>query len=142
MLKDVALEQLLAGIRIIAQGESLLSPSVTGRLIESSIRDHPPTPQPGLDRLTAREPEILRLLARGLSNAETADQLVVSSTTVKTHVARVLVKLWLRDRVQAVAPAYEAASSVPAPRAEPIQRRTGRSVLDSPSSAEKRSSVQ
>ena len=109
LLKDVAPEQLLAGIRIIAQGDSLLSPAVTRRLIESFIRDHQPTPQPppGLDQLTPRELEILRLVARGLSNTEIADQLVVSSTTIKTHVARVLVKLGLRDRIQAVVLAYE-----------------------------------
>jgi DNA-binding NarL/FixJ family response regulator len=109
LLKDVAPEQLLAGIRVIAHGDSLLSPSVTRRLIESFIRDHPRTPQPpaGLDELTARELEIFGLVARGLSNAEIADQLVVSSTTIKTHVARVLIKLGLRDRVQAVVLAYE-----------------------------------
>ena len=109
LLKDVAPEQLLAGIRVIAHGDSLLSPSVTRRLIESFVHDHPRTPQPppGLDELTARELEIFRLVARGLSNAEIADQLVVSGTTVKTHVARVLTKLGLRDRVQAVVLAYE-----------------------------------
>ncbi|MDQ6822242.1 MAG: response regulator [Solirubrobacteraceae bacterium] len=109
LLKDVAPEELLAGVHTIAQGESLLSPSVTRRLIEAFVRDHPPTPKPppGLDELTARELEILGLIARGLSNAEIAEQLVVSSTTIKTHVARVLDKLGLRDRVQAVVLAYE-----------------------------------
>jgi DNA-binding NarL/FixJ family response regulator len=109
LLKDVEPEQLLAGIRVIAHGDSLLSPSITRRLIESFVRDHPRTPQPppGLDELTARELEIFGLIARGLSNAEIADQLVVSSTTIKTHVARVLIKLGLRDRVQAVVLAYE-----------------------------------
>ena len=109
LLKDVAPEQLLAGIRVIAHGDSLLSPSVTRRLIESFVDDHPRTPQPppGLDELTARELEIFGLVARGLSNAEIADQLVVSTTTVKTHVARMLIKLGLRDRVQAVVLAYE-----------------------------------
>ena len=109
LLKDVAPEQLLAGIRVIAHGDSLLSPSVTRRLIESFVRDHPRTPQPppGLEELTARELEIFGLIARGLSNAEIAEQLVVSSTTIKTHVARVLIKLGLRDRVQAVVLAYE-----------------------------------
>jgi DNA-binding NarL/FixJ family response regulator len=111
LLKDVAPEQLLAGIRVIAHGDSLLSPSVTRRLIESFVRDHPRTPQPppGLEELTARELEIFGLIARGLSNAEIAEQLVVSSTTIKTHVARVLIKLGLRDRVQAVVLAYETA---------------------------------
>jgi DNA-binding NarL/FixJ family response regulator len=109
LLKDVAPEQLLAGIRVIAHGDPLPSPSVTRRLIESFVRDHPRTPQPppGLDELTARELEIFGLMARGLSNAEIAEQLVVSSTTIKTHVARVLIKLGLRDRVQAVVLAYE-----------------------------------
>jgi DNA-binding NarL/FixJ family response regulator len=119
LLKDVAPEQLLAGIRIIAQGDSLLSPSVTRRLIESFVRDHPRTPPapPGLKELTARELEILGLIARGLSNAEIAERLVVSSTTVKTHVARVLLKLGLRDRVQAVVLAYE--TGITRPRTEP-----------------------
>jgi DNA-binding NarL/FixJ family response regulator len=109
VLKDVEPEQLLAGIRVIAHGDSLLSPSVTRRLIESFVHDHPrpSQPPPGLDELTARELEIFGLVARGLSNAEIAEQLVVSTTTVKTHVARVLIKLALRDRVQAVVLAYE-----------------------------------
>jgi len=119
LLKDVSPEQLLAGIHIIAEGDSLLSPSVTRRLIESFVRDHPPTPQPppGLDELTARELEILQLLARGLSNAEIAELLFVSGTTVKTHIARVLSKLGLRDRVQAVVLAYE--TGVIRPRTQP-----------------------
>ena len=118
LLKDVAPEQLLAGIRVIAHGDSLLSPSVTRRLIESFVRDHPrsPQPPPGLEELTARELEIFGLIARGLSNAEIAEQLVVSSTTIKTHVARVLIKLGLRDRVQAVVLAYE--TGVIRPRTE------------------------
>lgn len=109
LLKDVAPEELLAAIHVIAQGDSLLSPSVTRRLIESFVRDHPIRPKsaPGLEELTPRELEILQLVARGLSNAEIAAQLVVSSTTIKTHVARVLDKLGLRDRVQAVVLAYE-----------------------------------
>jgi DNA-binding NarL/FixJ family response regulator len=109
LLKDVPPEQLVAGIRVVAQGDSLLSPTVTRRLIESFVRDHPRALRPSeqLGELTARELEILELVARGLSNAEIADQLVVSGTTVKTHVARVLSKLGLRDRVQAVVLAYE-----------------------------------
>ena len=108
LLKDVPPEHLVAGIRLVAEGDSLLSPSITRRLIESFVRDHRTvhTP-PQLDELTAREREILGLIARGLSNNEIADQLVVSTATVKTHVARVLSKLGLRDRVQAVVLAYE-----------------------------------
>ena len=115
LLKDVPPEQLVAGIRVVAEGDSLLSPSVTRRLIESFVRARPRDPEspPGLEELTARELEILGLIARGLSNAEIAEQLVVSATTVKTHVARVLSKLDLRDRVQAVVLAYEAGIVVP-----------------------------
>ncbi len=84
-------------------------PTLTRRLIETFIRGHPRSakPPPELEELTARELEILKLIARGLSNAEIADRLVVSGTTVKTHVAHVLSKLGLRDRVQAVVLAYE-----------------------------------
>ena len=109
LLKDLAPEQLLAAIHTIAQGDSLLAPSITRRLIEAYVRDHPATvtPAPGLDELTAREREILVLVARGLSNAEIAEQLVLSPLTIKTHVGRVLDKLNLRDRIQAVVLAYE-----------------------------------
>jgi DNA-binding NarL/FixJ family response regulator len=109
LLKDVEPEHLMAGIHTIARGDSLLAPSVTRRLIEAYIRDHQPTrpPPPGLDELTPRELEILKQVARGLSNAEIAEQLVLSPLTIKTHVARVLDKLNLRDRVQAVVLAYE-----------------------------------
>ena len=110
LLKDVSPEQLLAAIRTIANGDSLLAPSVTRRLIEAYVRDHPAThePTPGLDELTARELEILEYVAQGLSNSEIAAQLFLSPFTVKTHVGRVLDKLKLRDRVQAVVLAYEA----------------------------------
>jgi DNA-binding NarL/FixJ family response regulator len=108
VLKDTSPEQLVAGIRVVAQGESLLSPSVTRHLIESFVREHPRRQvPPQLEELTARELEILGLISRGLSNAEIAELLVLSTTTVKTHVARVLSKLGLRDRVQAVVLAYE-----------------------------------
>jgi DNA-binding NarL/FixJ family response regulator len=109
LLKDVSPEELVAGVRVVARGESLLAPSVTRRLIESFVREHPRTQAlpPELDDLTPRELEIFRLLSRGLSNAEIAQQLVVSGATVRTHVARVLFKLSLRDRVQAVVLAYE-----------------------------------
>jgi DNA-binding NarL/FixJ family response regulator len=109
LLKDVSPENLLAAIHTIAQGDSLLSPSVTTRLIEAYVRDHPPGvgPVPGLEQLTPREHEILVLVAGGLSNAEIADLLVLSPLTIKTHVARILDKLDIRDRVQAVVLAYE-----------------------------------
>jgi DNA-binding NarL/FixJ family response regulator len=109
LLKDVAPEHVLAAIHTIAKGDSLLAPSITRRLIEAYVRDHPPAvvSAPGLDELTPREREILVHVARGLSNAEIAERLVVSPLTIKTHVARVLDKLNLRDRVQAVVLAYE-----------------------------------
>jgi DNA-binding NarL/FixJ family response regulator len=109
LLKDVPVEQLTAGIRVVAGGESLLAPSVTSRLIEEFARSRPRhrPPPPGFDELTPRELEVWGLLARGLSNAEIAAALVVGDTTVKSHVARLLAKLELRDRVQAVVLAYE-----------------------------------
>jgi DNA-binding NarL/FixJ family response regulator len=108
LLKDAPPEQLVEGIRAVVSGESLLSPAITRRLIEVYL-DRPPggAPPAVLDSLTPREREILLLLAQGLSNTEIADRLVVAETTVKTHVARVLMKLGLRDRVQAVIFAYE-----------------------------------
>ncbi|MDT7547117.1 MAG: hypothetical protein QOE99_3227 [Actinomycetota bacterium] len=106
LLKDVPPEQLVDGIRAVVSGDALLSPVVTRRLIEVYL-DRPPAPTADLDALTPREREILLLLARGLSNHEIAQQLVVSETTVKTHVTRVLMKLNLRDRVQAAIYAYE-----------------------------------
>jgi DNA-binding NarL/FixJ family response regulator len=115
LLKDAPPEQLVAGIRVIAEGESLLAPTVTRRLIETFLRERPraPEPPPELAELTERELEVLGLIARGLSNSEIANQLVVSGTTVKTHVARVLSKLGLRDRVQAVVLAYETGIAKP-----------------------------
>ncbi|HZQ65315.1 MAG TPA: response regulator [Gaiellaceae bacterium] len=110
LLKDVPPEQLVAGIRAVASGDALLAPSVTRRVIEEFVRRPPDsvrTPPAQLGELTARELEVLKLIARGLSNAEIAGELVVSETTVKTHVAHVLMKLQLRDRVQAVVLAYE-----------------------------------
>jgi DNA-binding NarL/FixJ family response regulator len=110
VLMDIAPEQLVDAIRVIANGEALLSPTVTRRLIEEFVRRPPddarPTPRE-LEQLTPREAEILRLVARGLSNAEIAAQAFVSEPTVKTHVARILMKLGLRDRVQVVVYAYE-----------------------------------
>ncbi|MFN8112198.1 MAG: response regulator transcription factor [Solirubrobacterales bacterium] len=109
LLKDVPADQLVAGIRLIAAGEALLAPSVTRRLISEFSRVAPAdmAPDEAIEDLTPRELEVLKLIARGLSNAEIADELIVSSTTVKTHVARILLKLGLRDRVQAVVKAYE-----------------------------------
>jgi DNA-binding NarL/FixJ family response regulator len=108
LLKDVPPERLVAGIRAVASGEALLAPSVTRRLIETYVRHQPARAiPPAVQELTAREREVLELMARGLSNAEIAEAFVVSETTVKTHVAHVLDKLDLRDRVQAVVFAYE-----------------------------------
>jgi DNA-binding NarL/FixJ family response regulator len=110
LLKDVPPEQLVAGIRAVASGDALLAPSVTRRVIEEFVRRPPAsvrTLPPKLAELTARELEVLKLIARGRSNAEIATELFVSETTVKTHVAHVLMKLDLRDRVQGVVLAYE-----------------------------------
>ena len=108
LLKDAPEDQLVAGIRIVAGGGSLFAPAVTRRLIERFARSQATAVPPALDELTARELEVLRLVARGLSNSEIAGTLVVSEHTVKTHVAHILGKLDLRDRVQAVVLAYEA----------------------------------
>ena len=108
LLKDAPEDQLLAGIRIVADGGSLFAPAVTRRLIERFAGTPPAALPPTLSELTPRELEVLGLVARGLSNAEIAETLVVSEHTVKTHVAHLLQKLDLRDRVQAVVLAYEA----------------------------------
>ena len=113
LLKDAPEEQLVAGIRIVADGGSLFAPAVTQRLIERFAGAQPAPASPAFDELTPRELEVLRLVARGLSNAEIATELVVSEHTVKTHVARLLQKLDLRDRVQAVVLAYEAGVVTP-----------------------------
>ena len=110
LLKDVPPEQLVDGIRAVASGDALLAPSVTRRVIEEFVRRPPDsvrTAPPELGEVTARELEVLKLIARGLANAEIAKELFISETTVKTHVAHVLMKLKLRDRVQAVVFAYE-----------------------------------
>ena len=109
LLKNAPPEELVRAVRVIAAGDSLLSPRVTTRLIEAFTRQPaaPPTPPASLNELTPREHEVLTLVAHGLSNAEIADQLVVSRGTVKTHVERILMKLELRDRIQAVVLAYE-----------------------------------
>ncbi len=110
LLKDATAEQLVAAVRTVAAGECLLDPAVTRRVIEAFVLSSPPSrSQDGatLERLTAREGQVLKLLARGRSNPEIARELFVSDATAKTHVSSVLVKLGLRDRVQAVIYAYE-----------------------------------
>jgi DNA-binding NarL/FixJ family response regulator len=109
LLKDVPSDQLVAGIRTVATGDALLAPTLTRRLIEHFLRRPPADaarPQ-GLDELTKRETQVLSLLARGLSNAEIGSELFLGEATVKTHVGRILQKLAVRDRVQAVVYAYE-----------------------------------
>ncbi|OUC96922.1 response regulator [Streptosporangium minutum] len=111
LLKDVPPDELVQAIRVVAAGDAIVAPSVTRRLLDRFGARLPSAHQQStparLDRLTEREMEVLRLIARGMSNAEIAAELVVSETTVKTHVGNVLTKLGLRDRVQAVVLAYE-----------------------------------
>jgi DNA-binding NarL/FixJ family response regulator len=114
LLKDVPPEDLVTAVRTIHRGDSLLAPSITRRLIQEFAR----RPQPGhvpseVEELTEREREVLRLIARGLANGEIARQLVLGETTVKTHVTRILAKLGVRDRVQAVVFAYESGLVTP-----------------------------
>jgi DNA-binding NarL/FixJ family response regulator len=115
LLKDVTAERLFDAVRIVAAGEALLAPTVTRRLIGefARLRPRPPRQPPPLSLLTPRETEVLRLLAEGLSNPEIAERFVVSAETVKTHVSRLLGKLGLRDRAQAVIVAYETGLIVP-----------------------------
>jgi DNA-binding NarL/FixJ family response regulator len=110
MLKDAPPEEIAAAVRIVASGEALLAPAVTRTVIEEFARRQPtaaPALPPAVSELTPREREVLDLLARGLSNPEICEKLVISEATAKTHVARILQKLRLRDRVQAVIYAYE-----------------------------------
>jgi len=109
LLKDVTPEQLIAAVRLVSAGDALLAPSITRRLVERFARPQtaPPISRAELSTLTPRELEVLKLIARGLSNAQIAAELFLSEATVKTHVARILSKLELRDRVQAVVLAYE-----------------------------------
>ena len=121
LLKDVTAERLFDAVRVIAAGEALLAPAVTRRLISEFSRIRPlqatpPTAMAALRELTPRETEVLRLIAEGLSNPEIAARLVVTEETVKTHVSRVLGKLGLRDRTQAVVTAYESGLVVPRSR--------------------------
>jgi DNA-binding NarL/FixJ family response regulator len=115
LLKDATAEQLFEAVRVVASGDALLAPSVTRRLIGEFARLRPSVPaQPDRIReLTPRETEVLRLIAEGLSNGEIAERLVVSGETVKTHVSRLLTKLGLRDRAQAVVVAYESGLVTP-----------------------------
>ena len=107
LLKDAGREQLVEAVRAVARGDALIAPSVTRRLIERFVARSPDPIPAELDNLTPRELEVVRLIARGCSNAEIADALTISETTVKTHVARALAKLHLRDRVQIAVFAYE-----------------------------------
>jgi len=116
LLKDVTAERLFEAVRVVAAGEALLAPAVTRRLISEFTRLRPAAgapPPTALTTLTPRETEVLRLVAEGLSNPEIAARLVVTEETVKTHVSRILAKLGLRDRTQAVVAAYESGLVVP-----------------------------
>jgi DNA-binding NarL/FixJ family response regulator len=119
MLKDVHAGQLADAIRVVAGGEALLAPTVTRRLLDRFAHELPAGegPPPGLDELTAREVEVLRLVAEAKSNAEIADRLVLTEATVKTHISAILRKLDLRDRVQAVVLAYDVGLVRPRPSA-------------------------
>jgi DNA-binding NarL/FixJ family response regulator len=107
VLKDDSPEQLIAAIRTVADGAALLSPTITKRVIQKFARMPRPAPPRELDDLSERERDVFRLMARGLSNGEIAQELFISETTVKTHVTHILQKLNLRDRVQAVVLAYQ-----------------------------------
>lgn len=114
LLKDIEPGDLLQSVRVAARGDALLSPSVTRRLIEEYVSTPPrPIPAPGLERLTDREREIVALVARGMSNEEIAEHLVISGATAKTHVSRSMTKLGVRDRAQLVVVAYESGLVVP-----------------------------
>jgi len=108
LLKDAPESRLVAAIRVVAEGGSMFAAAATRRLVQEFARQRPAPPPAEVERLTERETEVLRLVARGMSNAEIAEELVVTENTVKTHVARTLAKLGVRDRVQAVVVAYEA----------------------------------
>ncbi len=114
LLKDSPAEQMIAAVRVVARGDALLAPRITRRLIADFVRHQPTAHKPErLTTLTERELEVLKLVARGLSNAEIAGELYVSETTIRTHVGRLLSKLELRDRVQAVVLAYETGVVLP-----------------------------
>lgn len=118
--KDVTPEQLTATVRLVRIGDALLAPAITRRLVERFVDRTPQTDATyGLNTLTPRELDVLRHLARGLSNAELAGALHLSEATVKTHIARILAKLGLRDRVQAVVAAYQSGLVIPDTQGEP-----------------------
>jgi DNA-binding NarL/FixJ family response regulator len=121
LLKDTPPEELLAAVEIVARGDALLAPAVTRAVVEEFVRrPRPPQQSPArLEHLTARESEVLHLLARGLANAEIASELYITEATVRTHVAHVLQKLDLRDRVQAVIYSYETGLIEPGAAASP-----------------------
>jgi DNA-binding NarL/FixJ family response regulator len=114
VLKDAPPEELAAAVRLVADGEALLAPSVTRRVIEEFARISPePGARASLEDLTEREVEVMKLVARGLSNSEIAAELTIGETTVKTHVGNILMKLDIRDRAQAVVAAYESGLVTP-----------------------------
>jgi len=115
MLKDAPPEEIVAAVRIVARGEALLAPAITRAVVEEFVRQPAAEPEPpvAVEELTPREREVLDLLARGLSNSEICTRLFISEATAKTHVARILQKLDLRDRVQAVIYAYESGLVTP-----------------------------
>jgi DNA-binding NarL/FixJ family response regulator len=120
LLKDTNPEDLLAAVRVVAEGEALLAPKITRRLIEQFVQEPAAAPAeapPGLDTLTDREREVLAAVGRGLSNAEIGEELFMSHATAKTHVSRLLAKLYARDRAQLVVLAYESGVIVPGAQA-------------------------
>ena len=132
LLKDAPPEDLVEAIRIVAAGDALIAPSVTRRLLDrfaTSLPDPAAIRPAALDSLTAREVEVLGLVAKGMSNAEIAEHLVVSETTVKTHVGRILAKLDLRDRVQAVVLAYETVAAEARAQGKPLPHHLSHLVI-------------
>jgi DNA-binding NarL/FixJ family response regulator len=127
LLKRTSPEELIAAVHTVAAGDALLSPSVTRTVIDRMARQPTPDASSGalVEQLTRREREVLELVARGLSNAEIAAEFVIEESTVKTHVKRILRKLGLRDRVQAVIFAYESGLTSPSPKAASGPKRTG-----------------
>jgi DNA-binding NarL/FixJ family response regulator len=116
LLKDTTAEELTNAVRVVARGDALLAPAITKRLIAEFARHRPRAEPSALDQLTPRETEVLTLIARGLSNPELAEYLVVSEHTVRTHISHVFAKLGVRDRAQAVIVAYEAGVVTPGDR--------------------------